>query len=406
MDHSIEEALRPDEWPLDPVVTMLNHGSFGSCPVEVLRKQAEFQEQLEREPVQFFVRTMQPLLDESRTAFAGLVGCKAEDLVFVSNATAGVNCVLRSLRFRPGDQILVTDHGYNACRNVATYVCQRDGAELVVAALPWPCRGTDEIVDAVHAHVTERTRLAMLDHVTSPTALVLPIDRLVRELAKRGVETLVDGAHAPGMVEVNLAKIGAAYYAGNCHKWLCAPKGAGFLHARADRQEALQPNIISHGFNTTRPRRSRFHDRFDWIGTLDYSPWLCVGAAIEFIRNLTADGLAGLMRRNRELPPAGAAIAHSTTESAPVGPETIVGSMAAVHLSDDADPTNALDDSTTPGPSHRLGRALWEQYRIEVPVFHFPAAPKKLIRVSVQAYNKLADYEYLADALAALLEHY
>jgi isopenicillin-N epimerase len=395
-------ALR-DAWPLDPMVTMLNHGSFGSCPVAVLRRQDELRAQLEREPVQFFVREMQPLLDESRESLAHLIGCDAADLVFVSNATAGVNSVLRSLRFRPDEQILVTDHGYNACRNVAAHVAERDGAEVVVAPLPLVVDDPRQIVDAVLAWVTKRTRIALVDHVTSPTALVLPIEELVRELNGRGVDTLVDGAHAPGMVPVGIARIGAAYYTGNCHKWLCAPKGAGFLYVRPDRQAGLEPNIISHGFNTSRPGRSRFHDKFDWTGTMDYSPWLSVGEAIRFIGTLVEGGFEGLMRRNHELAVAARRLICRRLGVMPVGKEEMLGAMATFHLPDDADPAAALDHTTTPGPSHRLGRALWEQYRIEVPVFHFPAAPKKMLRISAQAYNSLEQYEYLADTLAKLL---
>ena len=345
-------------WPLDPAVTMLNHGSFGSCPVSVLRRQDEFRARLEMEPVRFFTRELQPLLDSSRDELSRLIGCNATDLVFVSNATAGVNCVLRSLRFQPGDQILLTDHGYNSCRNVAAHVAERDGAELVVATLPLAVSDVSQIVEAILSRVTSRTRVALVDHVTSPTAIVLPIDQIVHELNDRGVDTLVDGAHAAGMIPVDIGRIGAAYYAGNCHKWLCSPKGAGFLYARADRQEVLQPNIISHGFNTKRPNRSRFQDRFDWIGTMDYSPWLCVGESIRAISALVAGGLEGLMRRNHELVLAGRRLICDRLGVAAVGTEAMLGAMAAIHLPDDDDPAAALDHTTTPGPSHRLSRAL------------------------------------------------
>ncbi len=396
-------TVASDLWRLDPAVTFLNHGSFGACPAAVLRRQDELRAQLEQEPVQFFVRAMQGLLDESRGELARLIGCDAADLVFVANATDGVNCVLRSLRLEPGDQILVTNHGYNACRNVAAHVAERNGAELVVAQLPLPIGEPRQIVEAVLRHVTERTQIALLDHVTSPTALIFPIDELVRELDRRGIDTLVDGAHAPGMIPVNVARTGASYYTGNCHKWLCAPKGAGFLHARPDRQDRIQPSIISHGFNTPRKGRSRFQDRFDWIGTLDYTPWLCVGEAIRCISTLVDGGLDGLMRRNHELAIAAQRVLCERLGVAPVGSEAMLGSMAAIHLPDDPDPLPALDDTTTPGPHHPLWRALWEKYRIEVPVFYFPKAPKKMLRISAQAYNSLPHYVYLAEALAALL---
>ena len=246
-----------------------------------------------------------PSGSKSRTALATLLSVDPADLVFVRNATEAVNAVLRSLRFVPGDEILVTDHGYNACRNVAAYVAERSGARLAVAEVPLAVRGPEEIVDRVLAACTPRVRLALLDHVTSPTALVFPIQRLVHELKRRGVETLVDGAHAPGMLPLDLTAIGAAYYAGNGHKWLCGPKGVGFLHVRRDRQEGIEPAVISHGYNTRRSEQPRLHAAFDWTGTDDPTPALCLAASIRWLDGLGDGGLAGLMRRNHELAVAG-----------------------------------------------------------------------------------------------------
>ena len=282
-------------------MTFLNHGSFGACPLDVLERQQELRAAMEREPVDFLVRRMTPLLDESRDTLAGLIGADPADVVFVQNATAGVNAVLRSLAFRPGDEILVTAHDYNACRNVARYVAGRTGAAVVEAELPLPIDSPQQVVDAVLSRTTPRTRLALLDHITSPTALIFPIAELVRELDRRGIDTLVDGAHAPGMVPLDMKQLGAAYYTGNCHKWLCAPKGAGFLHVRRDRQEGIQPPILSHGWNRPRPGYSPFQDAFDWPGTLDPTAWLCVGEAIRFISTLMPGGLPALIERNHEL---------------------------------------------------------------------------------------------------------
>ncbi len=240
-------------WPLDPSITMLNHGSFGACPEVVLQRQRELRSRMEARPVQFLVRGMQELLDASRLRLSELVGAEPQDLVFVPNATAGVNCVLRSLEFCEGDEILVTNHGYNACNNVARYVAERCGARVVIAEITVPIESAEQVVDSVLSHVTERTRIAMLDHISSPSAVIFPIAELVRRLDKRGVETLIDGAHAPGMIALDLQRIGAAYYTGNCHKWLCSPRPAGFLHVRRDRQEQIVPPIISHGYNRPRP---------------------------------------------------------------------------------------------------------------------------------------------------------
>jgi len=244
-----------EAWDLDPGVRFLNHGSFGACPRAVLEAQSRLQAELEREPVQFMARRLPSYLDDARESLASFVGAAASDLVFVPNATTGVNAVLRSLTFEPGDELLVTNHGYNACSNAARFVCERAGAEAKVAEIPFPLQSEQQVLDAILAVVTPKTRLALIDHITSPTGLVLPIARIVRELRERGVETLVDGAHGPGMLELNLDEIGAAYYTGNCHKWLCTPKGSGLLHVRRDLQDSVRPTVISHGANSPRADR-------------------------------------------------------------------------------------------------------------------------------------------------------
>ena len=264
-----------------------------------------------------------------------------------------------------------------------------------------PLSSPQQIVDAVLRCVTARTRLAMLDHVTSPTALVFPLESLVRTLAERGVDTLVDGAHAPGMIPVDLQRLGAAYYAGNCHKWLCAPKGAGFLHVRPDRQDAVQPAVISHGFNTRRPGRRRLHDAFDWPGTDDFTPWICVGEAVHFLSTLEG-GMEGQMRRNRELALRGRKILCEALDVAPPCPEDMIGSMAAISLPDDPDPA-ALDRSVVPTPVHRVQTQLLKRFAIEVPVYYWPASPKRLLRISAQAYNSPGQYRRLGEAITALL---
>src|SRR5438477_4263646 len=231
-----QPAYGPSPWMLDEKTIFLNHGSFGSCPRPVLEYQRALRERMERQPIQFLARELEGLLDEARGELAQFLGAAAEDLVFVPNATAGVNTVLRSLRFERDDELLVTDHEYNACRNALDSVAQFWGARVTVARVPFPLRTEEEIVEAVLGAATPRTRLALLDHVTSQTGLVFPIERLVMGLAERGIDTVVDGAHAPGMLPLDLRGIGAAYYTGNCHKWLCTPKGSGFLHVRRDRQ--------------------------------------------------------------------------------------------------------------------------------------------------------------------------
>lgn len=382
-----------DAWGLDPDVAMLNHGSFGACPISVLERQSELRSQLERGPVDFLMRRVQPLLDESRRALAKVVGAAAENLVFVANATAGVNCVLRSLDFAPGDEIVIADHGYNACNNVARYVAERSGAKAVVAEIPVPVTSPDDVVEAVLSRVTKRTRIVMLDHVTSPTAIVLPVEQVIARLTALGIDSFIDGAHAPGMVPLDIERLGPTYYTGNCHKWLCAPKGAGFLYVRPDRQPGIQPTIVSHGYNQPRPGYNRFQDAFDWPGTADPSAWICVQDAIRFVEGLMPGGLPALMERNRQLATAARRLLCARFGVEGFCPESMLGSIAAVRLSD--------DPAGGPEPTTQL--RLFREHRIEVPVYYFPKSPRRVLRVSAQAYNDLAQYERLCDALAAVL---
>ncbi len=397
-DSSQLSPIRPDAWGLDPAVTFLNHGSFGACPRVVLERQRELRLEMEREPVDFLVRKMPGLIDESRDALSRLIGADPADVVFVQNATAGVNSVMRSLDFHPGDEILVTAHDYNACRNVIRYVAQRTGAVVVQADLPLPINSPQQVIDAIVACVTPRTRLAMIDHITSPTALIFPVEEIVRELDRRGVDTLVNGAHGPAMVPLDMTRLGAAYYTGNCHKWLCAPKAVGFLHVRRDRQQGIQPTIVSHGWNKPRPGYSPFQDAFDWPGTLDPSPWMCIGDCIRFLSGLLPGGMEALMRRNHDLAMLAQRILCERLGLAPVGVKSMLGSMAAVHLPDNA---AAFDTQGQPQPAEewRLNNELFAEFKIEVPAYFWPAAPKVLLRVCAHAYNYPAQYEQLAEAL-------
>lgn len=371
----------------------LNHGSFGACPTEVVRRQAALRDEMEAEPVRFLSRELDDRLADARQALAAFVGADADDLAFVANATGGVNAVLRSLRFSPGDELLTSDHAYNACRNALDFAAGRAGARVVVATIPFPLASPEEVVEAVLARVTPRTRLALLDHVTSPTGLVLPIERLVAALAGRGVEVLVDGAHAPGMVPLDLGALGAAYYSGNCHKWLCAPKGSAFLWVRRDRQPDIRPLTISHGASATRPGRSRFRLEFDWTGTDDPTAWLTVPRAIEYLGALLPGGWPELMARNRALALEARGLLGTAVGAAPPCPDRMVGALASIILPDG--PTTEIG-WRRPDP---LQRRLYDGWGIEVPVMSWPAAPRRLVRISAQLYNRPADFERLAVGL-------
>jgi isopenicillin-N epimerase len=386
-------------WRLDPSITFLNHGSFGACPGDVLAVQADFRDRLEREPVAFLDRELPRLLDATRDAVGAFLGADPAGLVFVPNATTGVNAVLRSLRLGPGDELLTCDHEYNAILATLRAVAERDGARVVVAPIPFPIGGDDETVDAILAAVTPRTRLAVLSHVTSPTAIVLPIERLVRELEGRGVDTLVDGAHAPGMLPVRLDDLGAAYYTGNGHKWLCAPKGSAFLWVRADRRAGVHPTVVSHGANDPRPTRPRYTLEFDWVGTTDPTPILALPAAIDWVGRLDPGGWPAVMSTNHALAIAARdTLARALGVPAPV-PDGMLGSMAAL----------PLPGVRTDAAADALADALFLEDKIEVPLPRWPvrgARPSPtddprlvLVRVSAQRYNERQEYERLGDSL-------
>ena len=380
-------------WPLDPGVTFLNHGSFGACPTEVLRHQAGLRAEMEAEPVRFLSRELDGRLDAARAKLAAFVGADPADLAFVSNATGGVNAVLRALVFEAGDELLTTDHAYNACRNALNFVADRAGVSVVIAPVPFPVASGQAIVDTVMAGVTPRTRLALLDHITSPTALILPIGSLVAALAARGVEAVVDGAHAPGMVPLDLRALGAAYYSGNCHKWLCTPKGSAFLFVRRDRQADIHPLTISHGAVGERPGRTRFRLEFDWTGTQDPTAWLTVPMAIDYLAGLVPGGWPALMARNRALALAARRLLCDAVGTAPACPDEMIGSIASVVLPDDR--------TVETGWRVRdpLQGRLFDAWGIEVPIMRWPAPPRRLVRVSAQLYNRLPQYARLAEAL-------
>jgi isopenicillin-N epimerase len=380
-------------WPLDRGLIFLNHGSFGATPTAVLDYQTKLRAELEGNPVRFLNRELDDRLDEARAALGTFIGADADDLAFVVNATSGVNAVLRSRQFAAGDELLTTDHAYNACKNTLQFVADRAGARVVVAPVPFPLTRASEVLDAIMAKVTPRTRLALVDHVTSPTGLVLPIAPMVAELSRRGIDVLVDGAHAPGMVPLDLNALGATYYSGNCHKWICAPKGSAFLWVRRDRHADLHPTTISHGFAAAKPGRTKFHLEFDWPGTNDPTAWMAVPKAIEYMGSLVRGGWPALMSRNRELALEARRLLCAVAGTPPACPEDMIGSLASVRLPDGL----TLDIGwRRPDP---IQRRLFDGWGIEVPINSWPAPPKRQVRISAQLFNSRDHYVRLAEAL-------
>ncbi|XHC25566.1 aminotransferase class V-fold PLP-dependent enzyme [Phycisphaerales bacterium ac7] len=409
---------------LDQSATFLNHGSFGACPDAVLAAQATFRDALEREPVRFMVEELESLHDQARSRLAAFLGVtNPADLAFVPNATHGVNAVLRSLDFKPGDEILTCDHEYNACVNAAKFIADRTGARVAMARLPWPVESEGQIIEALLDAVTERTRLVMLSHITSPTAIVLPIERIQTELRARGIQLLIDGAHAPGMIPLDLSSLDPDFYTGNCHKWMCAPKGAAFLYVRRDLQPSIHPAVISHGFNARSTGRTRFELEFGWTGTGDPTAYLCVPAAIDtmasIIRehdpNLANEGEAwrAIMQRNRSLVLDARRTVASALGVAPPVPESMVGSIATLDLP-------ARDEPPAPGSTRYhdpTQNELLDRFGLQVPIVPWPdrgvlasaglvhpgTGFGRAIRLSAQIYNDPAQYAYLAEALVQVV---
>jgi len=401
-DRPLSSPLMRDRspWLLDPDVVFLNHGSLGSCPAPVLAAQRAWTDRLERQPILFLDRELPHVLADAREEIGRLLGAEPDDLAFVTNATSGVNAVVRSLDLGRGDEILTTDHEYNACLNVLHEASARTGVGVVIAGIPFPIDSPQAVVEAILSRATRRTRLAVLSHITSPTAIVFPIERLVAELTARGIDTLVDAAHAPGQVPVELTTLGAAYWTGNGHKWLCAPKGTAVLWVRRDRQEPIRPLVISHGANDPDPSRTRFRKEFDWPGTTDPTGHLAIADAIRFLGSLRPGGWPELMAENHALALRGRDLVCEALGVLPPAPDSMLGAMAAVPL-----PPSLVEAA---GGPLALKTSLYDEDRVEVPITPWPVpaaraadepARATLLRISAQAYNVPADYEALADAL-------
>ncbi len=382
-----------ENWILSKDTCFLNHGSFGATPFAVLEEQTRLREKIENDPVRFFERDYIPLMSSSIKKLAEFMNADPNGMALVKNTTEGVNTVLRSLVLNPGDEILVTNHSYQACWNAVDFVTERAGAKTVVVEIPFRVENEDEIVDLVMGSVSERTVLAMVDTVTSATGLRMPFERLVKDLQSAGVDVLLDAAHGPGIVPLDLIALDAAYCTGNCHKWLCTPKGSAFLHIRSDRKKFMKPLSISHGASFEGTDQEKFEFEFGWPGTQDPTPWLCIPLAIDFLDSLVEGGWPEIMERNRKLALEGRRIlcnALGTTE--PV-PDSLVSSIASVEMPGEGEvgPMSMEGD-----PYHNY---LLDEFGIQVPVFPWRHHGRRYIRISAQLYNSVEEYEFLAACL-------
>ena len=380
-------------WTLEKERIFLNHGSFGACPDFVISEQRKWQDLMEREPVRFFEELMPDLLLKSREALGGFLSCSPNDLAFVSNATSGVNTILRSLQFEHGDEILVPNHAYQACRNTIDFVARRWGAKVVEVAIPFPVDGPNTVVELMKSACSERTRLVMIDTVTSPTGLRMPFEELTEFFEGQGVEVLLDAAHGIGMIPLNLATLGASYVTSNCHKWLCAPKGSAFLYVRSDKQHKIQPLTISHGHTFPLGDTTRFRHEFDWTGTQDISGWCTIPAVIEGMAKLVDGGWPAIMKHNHDLAIQGRDILCERLGIEQPCPNEMIACISTIQL-----PRDILvkEKMHVPDPLHHI---LSENYNIQVPVWSWPSPEGRYLRISAQLYNSLDQYEFLAEAL-------
>jgi isopenicillin-N epimerase len=375
------------EFLLDPNVVFLNHGSFGACPKRVFDDYQRWQLELERQPVEFLGRRVTTLLAEARAKLAEYVGAATDEVVYFPNPTTAINMVARSLNLKPGDEILTTEHEYGAMDRTWRFVCNKTGARYVHRPIRLPVTSHEEFVEAFWAGTTERTRAIFISHITSPTALIFPVQEICRRAREAGLLSVVDGAHAPGQIPLNLAELGADLYTGACHKWLCGPKGSAFLYARREVQAWLEPLVVSWGWESETPSGSQFVDHHEWQGTRDVAAFLATPAAIQFQAEhdwgavrAECHGLASETRRRID----------DLTGLAPICPDSRdwFSQMAAIRL--------------PPVDVNALKERLYNDYRVEAPLFKWNDQP--FMRVSFQGYNSRTDADALVDALKHLMQ--
>ena len=384
-------------WNLDPECVFLNHGSFGATPTAIREKQRKWMDLLEDEPVRFYEDLAMEFMQEARNSLAEMLNCDADDLALVENATTGVNTILRSLEFNEGDEILIPDHAYQACRNALDYVSERWGAKVVTVNIPFPIDGPEVATELIMAGLSERTVLVMIDTVTSPTGLRMPFEELVALIEGQGVSVLLDAAHGIGMVPLDLTTLGASYTTSNCHKWLCAPKGSAFLHVRNDHQLKIHPLVISHGMTFPLGETTRFRHEFDWTGTRDISAFCSIPATIEYLPTLIQGGWNAIMQHNHDLAMAGRKILCERLGIEAPCPESMITCIATLRLPAGGGGGIPLHE---PDPLHKV---LQEKYNIQVPVWSWHSPEGRYFRISAQLYNHIDEYHYLAEALATEL---
>jgi isopenicillin-N epimerase len=375
-----------DLWMLKPGVKFLNHGSFGALPRQVAEVQSQWRQRIEAEPIEIIGRRRPELIEAAKIPVANRLGMQPGNFGFVTNATEGVNAVLRSLKLQPGDELLTTNHVYHAVRQAMKLVARNAGATCREVQIPLPIQSADEICERVVSAISPATKLLVIDHVTSPTALVFPLEKIITACKEKGVDVLADAAHAPGMLPLNIETIGATYFTANLHKWICAPKGTAILWVAPDHQADVHPTVISHHLD------QGFAEEFSWQGTRDLSSWLTAPAAFAFLENL---GFERVLAHNHQMAVWAQQLLTSRWNVQPISPMdgSLLGSMVTVPL---PDPLGKIT-----GPQvQALQQRLYDEFQIENPLVSWD--DRLMLRVSCQVYNLPHEYEFVADTIRHL----
>lgn len=375
------------EFLLDPDVIFLNHGSFGACPRAVFDEYVRWQRELERQPVRFLQRELPTLLADARQLVGEYLGARSHEIVFVPNPTFAANTIARSLPLGPGDEVLLTDHEYGACQFAFDFAAKQKGFRVVEQPITLPVESNEAIVEQFWQGVTPNTKLIFISQITSPTALTLPVAKICQKARAAGILTMVDGAHAPGQIDVDLGQIGADFYTATCHKWMCAPKGSGIFYVREDRQAMIDPLIVGWGWgpNKTFHRENEFIEHHEWLGTYDPAAYLAVPAAIAWQR---AQITPEVRQRSQELAHLAVELASQIDGIERVHPDAFFSQMGLI------DVTARCPDSDA------LKSRLYDEFRIEIPVIRWQ--DRVFIRISAHAYTKRTDIEALVQALQVI----
>lgn len=390
--HRISEPAR---FPIRPGLTMLNNGSYGLTPAVVRDAQIELQRRLEEDPVRFFKADLEDYCDDTRRAIAAFTRVEPQTIALVPNGTFAVATVLNNLDLKPGDEILVTDHEYMATLNELGKVCRASGAKVTVAKIPYPAVSPEQVLDSIVGAMNDRTRVVLVSHITSASALILPVKEIVEAAKQRGIDTFLDGAHTPGQIDLNIGDLDPTWYAASCHKWLACPKGTGFIYTSPNRKDGFKPMVLSCRVHETRDERDAYLCDFDYTGTNDYTGNLVIPVAIEHMGAQLPGGWDELRKRNHDMVIAGSRIVCDALGIEQQVPESMIGSMVSIPL------PGACEQSDL------LGEGLWDRlylkHGVQAPVWDLPGVCDRMTRVSAQLYNTLEDFEWLGEVLQSEL---